>query len=232
MDPGRHDDRSPARQHSPAVRPGAGLRRAALLHRQPQRGQRRVDRLPAGSTHVFCYYFTVSPAPDAATIVVKKTLKGATGSRRVPVPGQRLVQPRSRTGQTPNLNPFTVNSGSSIVFVRAAGRVDWNFFEEPDAVVSAEGRHVRRRAKGTGRRSSTPVPGHQARRTPCGSCPSPRVDTGHVRPSSTPTGAATGQRPDRCRQGDQPTAWAPSGSRLTIRACRPGRGRSRPVAAH
>ena len=86
---------------------------------------------PSGSTHVFCYYFTVSPAPDAATIVVKKTLEGAPGPRDFQFRGNVSYNP-SESGD-PNLNPFTVTSGGSITFVRAAGTpVDWNFFEEPD----------------------------------------------------------------------------------------------------
>ena len=60
---------------------------------------------PQGTTHVFCYYFTVSPAPDAATIVVKKTLKGGSAEPSVPVPGQRLLQPRDPTRTTPTSTP-------------------------------------------------------------------------------------------------------------------------------
>ena len=87
---------------------------------------------PSGTTHVFCYYFGVSPAPDAATIVVKKTLRGVTGTREFQFRGNVSYNP-SESGD-PNLNPFTVTSGGSITFVRAAGTgVNWNFFEEPDA---------------------------------------------------------------------------------------------------
>ena len=85
---------------------------------------------PQSSTHVFCYYFTVSPAPDAATIVVKKTLLGATQSRTFNFRGNVSYNPGPN--DNPDLNPFTVDSGSSISFVRAAGVSNWNFFEEPD----------------------------------------------------------------------------------------------------
>jgi hypothetical protein len=86
---------------------------------------------PKGTTHVFCYYFAVSPAPDAATIVVKKTLLGVSGSRQFLFRGNVSYNP-GPDPNNPNLNPFTVNSGSSVSFIRAAGASDWNFFEEPD----------------------------------------------------------------------------------------------------
>ncbi len=64
----RRPTRSSTRSSPAAVR----LRRAALRHRQPQRRQRRVDRLPAGVTHVFCFAYYVKPPPTSGTIVIRK----------------------------------------------------------------------------------------------------------------------------------------------------------------
>ncbi|MDX3382781.1 hypothetical protein PV682_15075 [Streptomyces niveiscabiei] len=42
-----------------------------------------VDRaaFPAGSHHVYCYYYTVTPSPGAGSIVVRKELKGSGATR-------------------------------------------------------------------------------------------------------------------------------------------------------
>ena len=94
MDPGRHDDRSPARQHRRRPFDPAQAFGALRCSIDNLNGD-NVEWIgyPQGTTHVFCYYFTVSPAPDAATIVVKKTLKGVTGSRQFQFRGNVSYNP-------------------------------------------------------------------------------------------------------------------------------------------
>lgn len=85
----------------------------------------------AGAKHAFCYYFGVSPAPDAATIVVKKTVQDQPGLQRdFDFAGNVSYNPGTSAGADDN--PFKVRNGGSITFIRAAGAQNWNFHEVSD----------------------------------------------------------------------------------------------------
>ena len=52
---------------------------------------------PSQSTHVFCYYYAVTPPPSAGTIVVRKQLEtGTNGPGAVPLRRQHLVHDHQR----------------------------------------------------------------------------------------------------------------------------------------
>jgi len=82
---------------------------------------------PQGSHHVFCYYYAVTPPPDAGTIVVRKQL--ATGSN-----APATFRYVGNISYTPTndffLSPQDDAAPVSTSFVRAVGDA-WNFEEEP-----------------------------------------------------------------------------------------------------
>ena len=84
---------------------------------------------PSQSTHVFCYYYAVTPPPSAGTIVVRKQLETGTNG-----PGQfRYVGNISYTTSNDfSLTPQSDTQPASASFVRAAGD-RWDFEEQPTA---------------------------------------------------------------------------------------------------
>jgi hypothetical protein len=84
---------------------------------------------PSQSTHVFCYYYAVTPPPAAGTIVVRKQLESGTNG-----PGQfRYVGNISYTTDHQfTLTPQSDTQPASASFVRAAGD-RWDFEEQPTA---------------------------------------------------------------------------------------------------
>ncbi len=91
---------------------------------------------PSGATHVFCYYFAVSPPPEAATIRVVKQLPGSEApvNRTFGFAGNVSYVP-GPTGD-PNDNPFGVpvnGRTGSVDFVRAADTsAPWTLYEQED----------------------------------------------------------------------------------------------------
>ncbi len=82
---------------------------------------------PQGSRHVFCYYYAVTPPPDAGTIVVRKQLAaGSNAPATFRYVGNISYTPSSDFFLSPQ-NDTTPVSAS---FVRAAGDA-WDFEEEP-----------------------------------------------------------------------------------------------------
>lgn len=85
---------------------------------------------PSGATHVFCFYYVVSPPPDSGIITVQKALAAGTvaqGAVTVPFQGNISYTP----DQTFTLAP-TTSAPDSLTFYRAAGTT-WNFTENvPD----------------------------------------------------------------------------------------------------
>ena len=91
-----------------------------------------------------------------------------------------------------------MTSGGSITFVRAAGTpVDWNFFEEPDPSYPLKDVTCVS-AKGTAVINNPGAATNQA--NPVRIVSLPEGDTVTCTFINSPE--ATGQRPDRCRQGD------------------------------
>jgi hypothetical protein len=85
----------------------------------------------AGARHAFCYYFAVSPAADAATIVVKKTVRDQPGLKRdFDFAGNVSYNPNP--SGNPDNDPFRVANGGAVTFIRAAGERNWNFHEVSD----------------------------------------------------------------------------------------------------
>jgi hypothetical protein len=84
---------------------------------------------PSQSTHVFCYYYAVTPPPSAGTIIVRKQLETGTNG-----PGQfRYVGNISYTTTNDfTLTPQSDTQPASASFVRAAGD-RWDFEEQPTA---------------------------------------------------------------------------------------------------
>ncbi len=73
---------------------------------------------PSQSTHVFCYYYAVTPPPSAGTIVVRKQLEtGTNGPGAVPLRRQHLVHDHQR------LHPDAAERHpAGVRVVRARGR--------------------------------------------------------------------------------------------------------------
>ena len=82
---------------------------------------------PSGTTHVFCYYYAVTPPPSAGTIVVRKSLEtGSNGPATF-----RYVGNISYTNDRDFfLTPRDDATPASTSFVRAAGD-PWDFEEQP-----------------------------------------------------------------------------------------------------
>ncbi len=82
---------------------------------------------PQGSRHVFCYYYAVTPPPDAGTIAVRKQLAAGTN-------GPATFRYVGNISYTPTsdffLSPQDDASPAQTTFVRAAGDA-WDFEEQP-----------------------------------------------------------------------------------------------------
>ena len=82
---------------------------------------------PQGSNHVFCYYYAVTPPPDAGTIVVRKQLaSGSNGPATFRYVGNISYTPTNDFFLSPPDDATTVSTS----FVRAAGDA-WDFEEQP-----------------------------------------------------------------------------------------------------
>jgi hypothetical protein len=82
---------------------------------------------PQGSHHVFCYYYAVTPPPDAGTIVVQKRLAaGSNGPATFRYVGNISYTSNSDFFLTPQDDTTPVSAS----FVRAAGDA-WDFEERP-----------------------------------------------------------------------------------------------------
>ena len=82
---------------------------------------------PSGSTHVYCYYYAVTPPPSAGTIVVRKALE--TGSNG-PATFRYVGNISYTTSNDFFLTPPDDTTQVSQSFVRAAGDA-WDFEEQP-----------------------------------------------------------------------------------------------------
>jgi hypothetical protein len=82
---------------------------------------------PSGSTHVYCYYYAVTPPPSAGTIVVRKSLEtGSNGPATFRYVGNISYTTSNDFFLTPPDDTTTVSQS----FVRAAGDA-WDFEEQP-----------------------------------------------------------------------------------------------------
>ncbi len=82
---------------------------------------------PAGSTHVFCYYYAVKPPPSAGTIVVRKQLEAGSNG---PADFRYVGNISYTTTNDFTLTPRDDATPASASFVRAAGDA-WDFEEQP-----------------------------------------------------------------------------------------------------
>ncbi|MGW5735365.1 MULTISPECIES: prealbumin-like fold domain-containing protein [Streptomyces] len=85
---------------------------------------------PSGARHVFCYYYAITPPPDAGTIkVVKKVQSDTAGEGSFRFDGNLSYGDTNDDGT----NDFVLNASAqkqdSETFVRAAGSTPWTFKE-------------------------------------------------------------------------------------------------------
>ncbi|MFD8568643.1 DUF5979 domain-containing protein [Streptomyces sp. NPDC059639] len=85
---------------------------------------------PSGARHVFCYYYAITPPPDAGTIkVIKKVAPGSAGESDFRFDGNVSYADTNGDGT----NDFVLHSSAQkqdeITFIRGAGGTPWTFKE-------------------------------------------------------------------------------------------------------
>ncbi|WP_101845828.1 prealbumin-like fold domain-containing protein [Zhihengliuella sp. ISTPL4] len=90
---------------------------------------------PKNQTHVFCYYYTVSPPPESGTIVVRKQLApGSLGQGTFRFDGNLSYADTNRDGVNDFTLSTTATSPASQTFIRGAvgtGEPAWEVTETP-----------------------------------------------------------------------------------------------------
>ncbi|WP_372350537.1 hypothetical protein [Streptomyces sp. KL116D] len=86
---------------------------------------------PSGARHVFCYYYAITPPPDAGTIkVVKEIAPDSPGEGDFRFDGNVSYGDTNGDGTNDFVLTASAQKQDSMTFVRAAGSTPWTFKEE------------------------------------------------------------------------------------------------------
>ncbi|WP_420034327.1 hypothetical protein ACN2WE_18970 [Streptomyces sp. cg28] len=85
---------------------------------------------PSGTRHVFCYYYAVTPPPDAGTIkVIKKVQPKTAGAGDFRFDGNLSYADTDNDGTNDFLLHASAQQDDSMTFIRGAGGTPWTFKE-------------------------------------------------------------------------------------------------------